>query len=311
MTNPLLPSGLYDLLPPLAERESHIVHQLLSTFRQAGYAQVSPPIMEYENTLLADNAARLSTRSFRVMDPLSQQMMAVRADITMQIARIAGSLMSNEPRPLRLCYAGQTLRTTPDAMHSTRQFRQAGIELFGADSLETDVQVIHTAIKAVSSLQLKGLSIDLSHPVMFDTLCGTLTNDDKQTLMEAVLRKDIAAIEACGHPLIAQLAQIAAPAQAALKALTMLDLPDTARAQVNDLQAIYDMLCAQLGDAVSITIDPLEMRGFGYYTGVRFSLFYTDKQLEIGRGGRYHTHYGEAATGFTLYTEDLLPIVSF
>ena len=38
--------------------------------------------------------------TFRLMDPVSQQMMGLRADITMQIARIAASRLTNSPRPL-------------------------------------------------------------------------------------------------------------------------------------------------------------------------------------------------------------------
>ena len=49
---PLLPSGLYDLLPPDASKESRAVAQLLGTFASFGYEQVSPPLMEFEASLL-------------------------------------------------------------------------------------------------------------------------------------------------------------------------------------------------------------------------------------------------------------------
>jgi ATP phosphoribosyltransferase regulatory subunit len=52
------------------------------------------------------------------------------------------------------------------------------------------------------------------------------------------------------------------------------------------------------------------MRGFEYQTGVSFTIFARGVRGELGRGGRYRTGgadpVGEAATGFTLYTDTVL-----
>ena len=306
---PLLPSGLFDYLPPRAELEARIVGTLLSHFRACGYAQVSPPLLEFEESLLGDASADLATKSFRVMDPLSQRMMALRADMTMQIARIAGHLLGNEPRPLRLCYNGQTLRTTPDAMRATRQFRQIGIECFGQASLMQDVEVIQTAVAAVRQLGLSDLSLDLNFGAMFDALTPELSASQRTELLAAVRRKDSSAIERFGIGTIGTLVNCAGNAPQALSALRAASLPAAIAPMVEALEAIVQLLNDRLGGALSITIDPLEMHGFGYYSGVSFSLYLKSKQAEIGRGGRYTTHYGETASGFTLYSEDLLAVL--
>lgn len=310
MHKPLLPSGLFDYLPPQAELEARIVGTLLSHFRACGYEQVSPPIVEFEESLLADGGEGLAMKSFRVMDPLSQKMMAIRADMTMQIARIAGHLLGNSPRPLRLCYNGQTLRTTPDAMRASRQFRQIGIECFGEASLLSDVEVIQTAVAAVRQLGLTDLSLDLNFGNMFDVLTETLPPERRDELVAAVRRKDNAAIAAFGIPALSALVECAGDADSALKKLAAADLPDSLKPMINALHTIHGELNKRLDRNLAITIDPLEMRGFGYYSGVSFSLFIRSKQVEIGRGGRYITHYGETASGFTLYSEDLLAVTS-
>lgn len=309
MNKPLLPSGLHDYLPPLAERESRIVGLLLAHFRLCGYEQVHPPLMEYEETLLGDLTA-LSTRSFRVMDPLSQRMMAIRADMTMQIARIAGSLMNGEPRPLRLCYGGQTLRTSPDALRTTRQYRQIGIECFGAEGIAADVEVIQTAIASVQALGLTDVTVDLNMPPLLDGIAAGLSAEDKTALVEAVRRKDHAAMQRFNLPVVQELSDIAGPADMMLKRLSKIKLPAAQAHYIDQLTQAYELLRARLGDGLAITLDPLEMHGFGYYTGLRFSLFLKSQRTEIGRGGRYRTPHGESATGFTLYTEDLLPFVT-
>ena len=310
MNKPLLPSGLFDLLPPHAEAESIVVSTLLSHFRSCGYEQVSPPLMEYEDTLINQRDKSLSTQSFRVMDPLSQKMMAVRADMTMQIARIAGSLLHEAPRPLRLCYMGQTLRTTPEPTRSTRQFRQIGIEMLGCNDVLADVEVIQTAVTGAHALGMENLSVDLNLSSLFDELTSQLDSDKQEALRESLKRKDIAAIEAFGLDDLTMLAKTIGPAATVLDSLSQYDFGANVKQQIDALTTTCQLLQQRLGDAVSITIDPLEMKGFGYYSGLSFSVFLTDESVEVGRGGRYRTEYGEDATGFTLYVEDLLSVIT-
>lgn len=306
----LLPSGLFDLLPPQAAAEAHAARSLLLHFTACGYAQVTPTLVEYEESLFGGKNAAAASQCFRVMDPISQRMMAVRADMTMQIARIANSLLADEPRPLRLCYAGQTLRTTAQGLRSARQFRQIGIELFGANSQQADVEVIQTAASALLGLGLGALSVDLNLGGILDSLIGNLSAEDKAQLSEAVSRKDAKAIEAFNLPLVSQLVAAAGPADLALAKLKALQhVPDALAAAIATLTQVAGQLKQRLGDQLSVTIDPLELRGFGYYSGLGFSLFLKNEQVEVGRGGRYFTDSGETATGFTLYTEHLLSVL--
>ena len=97
----LLPEGLHDDLPPAAEHEAAVIDILLSAFRQHGYARVKPPLVEFEESLLAGPGQGLSRNMFRLMDPISQRMMGLRADMTPQVARIATSRLAKRARPLR------------------------------------------------------------------------------------------------------------------------------------------------------------------------------------------------------------------
>ena len=75
-----------------------------------GYQRVKPPLLEFEDSLLAGSGAAVAEQTFRLMDPDSQRMMGLRADTTPQVARIATTRLAGAPRPLRLSYAGQCLR---------------------------------------------------------------------------------------------------------------------------------------------------------------------------------------------------------
>src|ERR671915_2528916 len=90
----LLPAGLADLLPPDAAREARAIDVAIERFAAFGYERVKPPLVEFEDSLLGGAGAALAPQTFRLMDPVSQRMLGVRADMTLQIARIATSRLA-------------------------------------------------------------------------------------------------------------------------------------------------------------------------------------------------------------------------
>jgi len=120
----LLPAGLADLLPPDAAREARAVDVAIERFAAFGYERVKPPLVEFEESLLGGPGAALSPQTFRLMDPVSQRMMGVRPDMTVQVARIAVTRLKHEPRPLRLSYGGNVIRVRGSALKPERQFAQ-------------------------------------------------------------------------------------------------------------------------------------------------------------------------------------------
>ena len=128
----LLPAGLRDQLPPDAETEASAVEALMEVFAGHGYQRVKPPLLEFEDSLLAGSGAAVR-RTFRLMDPVSRRLMGLRADTTPQVARIATTRLAHAPRPLRLSYAGQCLRVRGTQLAPDRQIAQAGIEMIGCD----------------------------------------------------------------------------------------------------------------------------------------------------------------------------------
>jgi ATP phosphoribosyltransferase regulatory subunit len=128
----LLPQGLRDLLPPDASFEAAAVERLLAAFAARGYERVKPPLIEFEDDFLKAAGVDVARQTFRLMDPQSHRMLALRSDITPQVARIAATRLKEAPRPLRLSYAGQVLQVSGSQLRPERQFGQAGVELIGA-----------------------------------------------------------------------------------------------------------------------------------------------------------------------------------
>src|SRR5205085_10609836 len=129
--------------------------------------------------------------------------------------------------------------------------------------------------------------------------------------------KDVAAVArvaGLASGLLVDLVAAAGAAEAARAALDRLDLPERARLERDRLGAVLDGLAASI-PTLKVTVDPVENRGFEYHTGISFTFFArVGPELgplgELGRGRRYQAGAPEApepATGFTLYTDKLLP----
>ena len=93
--------------------------------------------------------AAMASHTFRLMDPVSQRMMGLRADMTPQVGRIAASRLKGAPRPLRLSYAGQVLRVKGEQLRPERQIGQVGVELIGTASAAADAEAVLLAAEAL------------------------------------------------------------------------------------------------------------------------------------------------------------------
>lgn len=305
----LLPAGFSDVLPPEAETEAAAIEAMLGVFSGHGYERVKPPLLEFEESLLAGSGAATAEQTFRLMDPVSQRMMGLRADITPQVARIAAVRLARAPRPLRLSYNGQVLRVRGSELRPARQMAQAGIELIGADSPEADAEVIAVAAEALAALGVPAVSFDLTLPTLAEELLATLglPTEREAALRHALDRKDAAEVATLAGPLadvLDELLHAAGPADRALAALAAASLPPAARALAERLARTVAAVRAR-APGVSLTADPLEFRGFRYHRGVAFTLFTGALAEELGRGGGYLAGE-EPATGVTLYPDAAL-----
>ena len=312
----LLPTGLRDLLPPDAGAEAALAEALLARFAAQGYERVKPPLVEFEDSMLSGAGAGLADQTFRLMDPASHRMMAVRSDLTPQIARIAASRLARSPRPLRLSYAGEILRVRGSELRPERQFRQVGFELVGIGAgAACDAEVILLAADALAGLGVEGgLSVDLNAPTLVASLLAEEGIDagDTEPLRDALDRKDATAVEAIGGAASAALVSLlraAGAAETALDALAPLALPGGAAAALATLLEVATLL-REAAPGLALTIDPVEWRGFEYHTGTELQpvrrrrahrarpwrpLRGRRRPGRRGGGGRLHDLYRHAA----------------
>jgi ATP phosphoribosyltransferase regulatory subunit len=307
----LLPEGLRDRLPPEAEAASRLMHRVIVAIGRHGYERVMPPLAEFEESLVGRLKSSRAQDLLRMVDPVSQRMLALRPDITAQIGRIASTRMGHAARPLRLAYGGPVIKLRATQLRPERELMQAGAELIGNDGLAAVTEVIRVALDALKAAGVKDITVDLTLPDLVETLAtGAMPIDpakvgEVRALLDA---KDAGGLAAAGAETYLPLLSAAGPIDTALARLRALDRTQALDSRLAGIEAIS----AAIGDEVALTLDPTERHGFEYQSWVGFSLFGGGLTGEIGRGGSYTVlhpdGHEEPAVGFSLYIDPLVDI---
>ena len=291
-----LPKGARIYLPDEAARKRHVEGRLLDVFQRWGYREVVTPTFEFSDVLAAGTDAGVQENMFKFVDRETGRMLALRADITPQIARVVATRLRDEPKPVRLAYLTNVFRYDEPQVAHYREFYQAGVELVGLDKPEAEVEVIAMAIEGLRALGLARFQIDLGHPDFFRGLVEEVTTDPARAreIRQALARKDASTVER----LIAGLRPPPAAAEALLalptlfgheivleRAAGLVRNDRSARALAN-LAEVYRLLKIY-GLADTVLLDLGEVRGFDYDSGLYFEAYVAGFGASVAGGGRY------------------------
>lgn len=317
----LLPEGVEEILPRQAWQIESFRRRVLDLYRSWGYELVIPPMLEYRDSLLLGRDSEMEWQTFQLTDQLSGRTLAIRADITPQVARIDAHSYPQEG-PSRLCYAGTVLHARPRSQLASREPLEVGAELYGDGSLQSDIEVISLMLATLGAANVARSYLDLGHVGIYRALLesAALDADAEEALLDAFHRKartEVAEILSRGTQESA--------AAARLNALVDLHgdlsvLDEAARllagapaevmgaiAHVREIAAAITRLFPE----VRLHIDLAELRGYRYHTGLVFAAYINGVGHAVANGGRYD-HIGEVfgrarpATGFSANVQDLL-----
>lgn len=320
----VLPDHIADVLPSEARHIEELRRTLLDAARGYGYELVMPPLVEHLESLLSGTGQALDLQTFKLVDQLSGRMLGVRPDTTPQVARIDAHLL-NRAGVARLCYCGPVLHTRPDRPHATREPLQFGAELYGHAGLEADLEVLQLALDCLQSTQLSGLILDLADArVIRSLLADAAASDEQMSAIHAALAtKDVTELRA----ITAGIGSLSAAAREGLLALVglygdakVLDeaarvLPDTPvlREALSQMRWLASHLASH-PSGVRVSFDLADLRGYAYYSGIRFGLYTPGASDALVRGGRYDevgAVFGRnrPAVGFSLDVRELVAAV--
>ncbi len=305
----LLPDHIEDVLPAEARRIEAARRALLDLFAVHGYELVMPPLVEHLDALLTGTGSDMALDTFKLVDPLSGELLGVRADITPQAARIDAHLL-NRAGVTRLCYAGSVLHARPHAGPS-REPLQVGAELFGHAGIEADLEVQTLMLKALALLGLPAVQLDLGHVGIFRALMARagVTPELEQALFQALQAKDAATLEALSQGLDGETRAALAALPGMYGGRAVLERAAGGLPRWPEIGRALDVL-ATLADALeaagaTLHFDLAELRGYHYHNGVVFAAYAPGAATAVAQGGRYDNvgqAFGRArcATGFSL-----------
>ncbi len=307
-----LPKGAKIYLPDEAARKRWVEERLLGVFTAWGYREIVAPSFEYFDVLSLGTDAELQEKMYKLVDRETGRLLALRADVTPQIARIVATRLRDEPRPIRLAYLTNVFRYDEPQVGRYREFYQAGVELVGLEKPEADAEMIAMTVEGLRALGLERFQLDVGHAEFLRGLLDEIKGDRARAreLQAALSRKDASALAR----LVGELAPAAHVGEAllALPALVGRDdalaragrLVRNARSEraLENLSEVY-RLVRIYGLADSVILDLGEVRGFDYYSGVHFEAYVTGLGASIAGGGRYDQMLGRfgyecPATGF-------------
>jgi len=320
MQNWLLPEYIQDTLPDEAWRVEAMRAEFLELLRSAGYQLVSPPLLEYSESLLINGSDDRDLRSFKLVDQLSGRTLALRADITPQVARIDAHLM-NRQGVARFCYAGSVLHTQPVGLTRTRELLQIGAELYGHAGLESDLEIQRLMLQTLTLFGVKNVHLDLGHVGVFRALVrhAKLDKATEDGLFAALQDKDSPALESLVQPLEQSLADalLALPTlygdceEVLARAGKILPKIPAITSALDDLRSNAGKLNTLVS---SVGIDLADLRGYHYHSGMVFAAYHAGSHDAIALGGRYDDlgkSFGRAraATGFSMDLRQLYQLL--
>ena len=286
----VLPDHIADVLPAEARHIEELRRGLLDMACSYGYELVMPPLLEHLESLLTGAGEALDLQTFKLVDQISGRMMGLRADTTQQVARIDAHLL-NRQGVARLCYCGPVLHTWPDRPHATREPLQLGAEIYGYAGVEADLEILDLALSCLQVANVRDASVDLADVRIVRSLLAGVPVDAQ------VLREVHAALAAKDASELAILTRnFSAASREGLLALLQLYGDETvlieAEKALKRTPAVRNVLLnlkwiAERISGTPVTFDLADLRGYSYYSGMRFAVYAKNASVALVRGGRY------------------------
>src|SRR5215510_5501735 len=231
-----LPSGVRDFLPRAAARRVSLAERVAGVFEAWGYARIITPVFEHADVLERGLGRDARAAAIRFVEPGTGEIVALRPDITPQIARVAATRLADVEGPIRLCYEGAVIRRAGEA--GQREILQAGIELVDAPEPDGDAEVLAVAAAALARIGLPEIRIDVGHVAPAAFVLSTAPDATSRALITNALgRKDRAGLRAAARvlpegvaPLAEALATLWGPGPATLERAIALPWPAAVQA---------------------------------------------------------------------------------
>ena len=289
---------------------------VLAEMRRWGYRFVVTPSVEALEVLARGLEPDQQRRLFKITDA-DGSLLALTAEKTVSVARLAAGKLRSAPLPLRLCYAAPVLSNEAGRFAHRREAYQVGAELIGASGAAADAEVIALAVRCLDAAGLRRYQVDVGHAEFFQGILEgvALTGEARTQVKRTLAARDFVALEklleatplrGAEHELVLQFPALRGGPEI-LDAAGKLVRNRRSERALEELGLVLELLAAHgLRDTVSLDLGAI--RDFDYYTGVIFEGYGQDVGRPLAQGGRYDgllAKFGRPApaTGFVIHLD--------
>jgi ATP phosphoribosyltransferase regulatory subunit len=293
-----IPSGTRDVLPDEMRELRALTETLRGVFERHGYGEVYTPAIEYESVLHRAPGSSVSP-AYRVFDDHGD-VLALRSDMTVPIARLVATRYPTADPPLRFCYVAHAYRAVRPHRGQMREFLQAGIELVGAPGPQGTAEALTVLCGALDAVGLTRYRVGLGDASLYPRLMAAfdVPEEARERMLQELGRKDLVGLER-------EVEELGLPADAAGLLVRVpqmrggAELLGAERGPVADalgnLRDVLDLLEPRVAERVIFDLGLA--RGLGYYSGAVFDVYDPALGAPLGGGGRYDDLLGRFGRG--------------
>jgi ATP phosphoribosyltransferase regulatory subunit len=294
----------------------------MSVFEGWNYEEVITPSVDYYDLFEQGMGQREAQRGFRFTDN-DGRLLALRPDVTSSVARMAATLLSERPRPLRFCYAAPVFRQqTQSHAEWRRENTQLGCELIGTNGKEADLEMLRLAAEILSRLNLGSrYCITINNVEIFNGVAAqmNLTPAAREQLRRLIdtraaaeLRRFLQDYDQREGYAFSEPTQLTGKRDVLQMAHSLIT-NERSVAALKSVDELWTEIEA-LGLQDAFEIDLGDVSSLDYYTGLSLKIFVHGAGMSVGRGGRYDGLTGnfgraEPAVGFVLNLDALTEVL--
>lgn len=307
------PEGVQDILFDECAAKRDIEEKLRRLFISCGYFEVETPTIEFYDVFTSASGLIPQETMFKFFDQQGR-ILVLRPDITVPVSRIAATKCRDMSYPLRFSYIGNVFRYNDYGGGKQNEFTQAGVEVLGVSTPESDAEVISIAINAMKTAGLENFQVDIGQMDFFKGLMEEtkLNEEETESLRSLIDRKDYVGLEEFLNrcDMRSDLKKLIFDLPALFGSTDVIDKVEAMTLNERSLDALENIrqvldILDDYGLSRYVSVDLGMLRGLDYDTGIIFRGFTYGVGFPVLTGGRYDKLAGEfgkqcPATGFSL-----------
>jgi len=318
-----LPQGTESIYLEETFRHRKILRHMEDLTERWGYMPVQTPVFDFYDNYRSLLDSKLEDQTYKLIDREGDLLM-LRSDITLFLARQMGMTLREEELPVRVYYSDSILRYQDHEDISSHEFFQTGCELIGKPGLEGDLEILFLLAELLSNFKLPTSRIHIGSTAVFRTIAGALSEEDSQMLNkylqtreEKEIRKTLGRVykkedAAELTELLLFIGNRSEFSKGLNKWKSLID--GVLTESLEHIQAICEGWAGVEGFDELFNVDLSETGNQAYYSGIVFNAYTEGCGTSVASGGRYDgllDHFGytggkpASSIGFSLFLRKL------